>query len=175
MKATPNNSMDVRAKQRLFYQRVFPPLTCVLPVSPHVISTVVPLSFVMRRKYKSAWWSVELPDDWQAEPDEDCVTFTSEREIGVLQISAYHRDGEIVTDEDLLEFAEDESVESASPQNFSCGEFVGIEISYFADDSFWRKLWLRNGSLLLFVTYTCSAEERTVETEDVNLILESLS
>ena len=32
--------MDVRAKQRLFYQRVFLPFACVLAVSPHVISIV---------------------------------------------------------------------------------------------------------------------------------------
>jgi hypothetical protein len=38
--AAPNNSMDVRAKQRLCYERVFLPLTCVVAVSPHVISTV---------------------------------------------------------------------------------------------------------------------------------------
>ena len=129
----------------------------------------------MRQKYKSAWWSVELPDGWEAERDEDCVTFTLQREIGVLQISAYRRDDEIVTDKDLLEFAEDEIVEPANPQSVSFSEFVGLEISHFADDSFLRKLWLRNGSLLLFVTYTCAAEESTVEAEDVNLILKSLS
>jgi hypothetical protein len=32
--------MDVRAKQRLSYQRVFLPQTCQVAVSPHVISTV---------------------------------------------------------------------------------------------------------------------------------------
>lgn len=90
----------------------------------------------MRQKYKSAWWSVELPDDWEAERDEDCVTFTSQRDIGVLQISAYRRDGEIVTDEDLFGFAEDEFVEGASPQTFSCGGFVGLEIFYFAETVF---------------------------------------
>ena len=71
----------------------------------------MPLSFVMRQKYKSAWWSVELPDDWEAKQDEDCVTLTSERDIGALQISGYRRDGENVTDDDLLEFAEDELAE----------------------------------------------------------------
>lgn len=129
----------------------------------------------MRRKYKSAWWSVELPDDWEAEPDEDCVTFTSERGVGALQISAYRRDSEKVTDKDLLEFAEDELVEGETQQSVSCGEFVGLETSYFADENFWRKLWLRSGSLLLFVTYTCAVEERAVETKDVNQILGSLS
>ena len=129
----------------------------------------------MRRKYKSAWWSVEFPDDWEAEPDEDCVTFTSERGVGALQISAYRRAGENVTHKDLLEFAENDLAEVESPQNVSFGEFVGFEISYFSDENFWRKLWLRSGSLILFVTYTCAAEEREVETEDVNHILESLS
>ena len=75
----------------------------------------------------------------------------------------------------MLEFAEDDLVEGVTPQNVSCGEFVGFEASYFADENFWRKLWLRSGSLLLFVTYTCAAEERAIETEDVNQILESLS
>ena len=32
--------MDVRAKQRLFYRVVFLTRSCVLVVSPHVISTV---------------------------------------------------------------------------------------------------------------------------------------
>ncbi len=129
----------------------------------------------MRQKYKSAWWSVELPDNWEAEQDEDCATFTSERGVGALQISAYRRDDEIVTDEDLLDFAEDKLVEGANLNSVSFGEFVGLKTSYFAGESYWRKLWLRSGSLLLFVTYTCAAEERTVETEDVNIILNSLS
>ena len=129
----------------------------------------------MRQKYKSAWWSVELPDNWEAEQDEDCATFTSERGVGALQISAYRRDDEIVTDEDLLDFAEDDLVEGENSQSVSFGEFVGLETSYFANEGFSRKLWLQSGSLLLFITYNCAAEERTVETEDVNLILKSLS
>jgi len=38
--APPNNSMDVRAKQRLCYRVVFLPFTCVVAVSPHVNSAV---------------------------------------------------------------------------------------------------------------------------------------
>jgi len=35
-----NKLMDVRAKQRLFYNGSSEPATCALPVSPHVISIV---------------------------------------------------------------------------------------------------------------------------------------
>jgi len=37
---TPNNSMDVRAKQRLSYRVVRLTRSCVAAVSPHVISAV---------------------------------------------------------------------------------------------------------------------------------------
>jgi hypothetical protein len=39
-KDEPNNSMDVRAKQRLSYQLVFLTRSCVNSVSPHVNSAV---------------------------------------------------------------------------------------------------------------------------------------
>ena len=42
----PNKSMDVRAKQRLSYQRLSLNLTVRVAVSPHVISTVF---LVLRR------------------------------------------------------------------------------------------------------------------------------
>jgi len=42
--AAPNNSMDVRAKQRLCFHVVLFPLACVVVVSPHVISAVRPPS-----------------------------------------------------------------------------------------------------------------------------------
>ena len=40
IKAQPNKSMDVRAKQRLSYRDVLFPSRCVVAVSPHVISSV---------------------------------------------------------------------------------------------------------------------------------------
>ncbi len=42
--------MDVRAKQRLCYQRVFLPSACVVAVSPHVISALMLLSCAMPQK-----------------------------------------------------------------------------------------------------------------------------
>jgi hypothetical protein len=131
-------------------------------------------SLNMVKEYKSSWWAVELPSGWSAKEDEDCVTLSAERGIGAVQISAYRRDGEFVTGEDLNDFAEDELVDGVIPQDVSCGDFRGIAISYVKDESFWRKLWLRSGSLLLYVTYNCAAEAQAIEVESVNGMLRSL-
>ena len=128
----------------------------------------------MPNEYKSSWWAVELPLDWSAEEKDGCVTLSAKQGVGALQISTYRRDGEPVPDEDLYDFAEDELVDGALPQNVSYGDFRGIACSYVADERFWRKLWLRLGSLLLYVTYNCRAEDQAVEVESVNRMLNSL-
>ncbi len=128
----------------------------------------------MAKEYKSSWWVIELPSDWSAEEEEDCVTLTAERGVGALQISAHRRDDESVTDEDLNDLAEDELVDSVAPQTVSYGGFSGISISYAEGERFWRKLWLRSGSLLLYVTYNCGSKDQAAEVESVNRVLSSL-
>lgn len=128
----------------------------------------------MPNQYKSSWWSIELLSEWNAEEEESSVSISAEHGVGALQISAYRHDGEAVTDEDLNDFAEDELVGAIIPQDVSCGDFRGIAISYVKDESFWRKMWLRSGSLLLYVTYNCAAEDQAIEVESVNRMLNSL-
>ena len=129
---------------------------------------------VMIKRYKSAWWSLDLPAPWNVEEKKDRVAITSEDYVGVLQISAYRREGNEVTNDDLLHFAEDELVEGVELQNIICGEFTGIGISYLVDGSYWRKWWLWRGALLLYVTYNCSAEQRFVEMDTVDQMMNSL-
>ena len=54
--AMSNKSLDVRAKQRLCYQRVFLPLACMVAVSPHVISAVRRFFEKDKRNVKNNKW-----------------------------------------------------------------------------------------------------------------------
>jgi hypothetical protein len=128
----------------------------------------------MPREYQSSWWTIELASGWNAENEEGCVTFSAEHGVGALQISAYRHDDETVTEDDLNDLAEDELIDGTSPEDVSWGDFRGVTISYVEASSFWRKLWLRSGSLLLYVTYNCAAENHAVEIEFVNRMLRSL-
>lgn len=91
-----------------------------------------------------------------------------------MQISAYRRDSEDITHDDLLDFAEDELVEGIELLNLQCGEFTGIGFTYLANGDYWRKWWLRNGYLLLYVTYNCLAHEHILEIETVNQMMDTL-
>ena len=74
----------------------------------------------------------------------------------------------------MNDFAEDELVGGVILQDVSFGDFRGITISYDEKENLWRKFWLRSGSLLLYVTYNCAAEDQAREVESVNQMLNSL-
>ena len=103
-----------------------------------------------------------------------CHALSRARGVGALQISAYRSDSKPVTDDDLNNLAEDELVADVPPQSVSCGDFRGISISYTDGERFWRKLWLRSGPLLLYVTYNCGPKDQVGEVESVNRMLSSL-
>ena len=69
--------MDVRAKQRLSYQRVFLIPSCVVAVSPHVISIVRCFLVKMNRQYYILWFRLDVQNSyliWFGDEDDGVVT-----------------------------------------------------------------------------------------------------
>jgi hypothetical protein len=128
----------------------------------------------MSERFVSNWWAVRVPLGWQSEENEDCVTFFSDDGFGALQISAYRNASGLVTDDDLSEFALVEMPDARNLMNVTYGTFVGLEGSYFESESFRRVCWLRNESLLVYVTYSCSAGDELAESGIVDEALRSL-
>ena len=54
-------------------------------------------------EFESTWWSIELLPGWRAECEDSCTTISSEKGVGALQVSAYHHEGESVSEKDLSE------------------------------------------------------------------------
>lgn len=93
--------------------------------------------------------------------------------FGALQFSSVRKTGQAVTDADLREFA-DEDLNGREARDVSLGDFVGITLDFAQAGVYWRKWWLRSGSVLLFVTYNCDSGEEAWEAATVDTILGSL-
>jgi hypothetical protein len=74
-----------------------------------------------------------------------------------------------VIDEDLSEFADGARVSAIALPGFE-----GMRSRYAVEERYWEKYWLRNGTLMLHVTYNCALEDQGTEHEQVIAILESL-
>lgn len=127
----------------------------------------------MTQLYRSAGWSIQVPDGWTATEEDGHVAFRAEPPRGVLHVSAARKDGP-VTDEDVAEFARDRLGEDAELRPASLGHFRGGHARYEADGECWREWWVYRGSLMLYATYTVDLPLRGTEDGAVDGMLASL-
>lgn len=127
------------------------------------------------KQYKSHWWSLSLPDDWEAEPGDPCTTFLSPSRLGALQISAGRNLHGPATDDDLREFAAEDLERGGRPRRVKCGDFTGFHICPAGDDTYQHQWWLQAGDIVLLATYTWDSGQPTDEPEAVDEILNTLA
>jgi hypothetical protein len=128
----------------------------------------------MTHEFTAPWWSIEVADGWLSEQENECATFWREDGVGALQISAHSNDSGSIPPEELEDFTKGEFPDDSELKTTRCGRFVGVGIDYVADGNFWRKRWVHEGPLLLFVTYNSDANNRGVEMDAVNEMLATL-
>jgi hypothetical protein len=128
----------------------------------------------MTHEFITAWWSIQIAIGWLSEQEDECATFWREDGVGALQISAHSHDSGSVPADDLEDFTKGEFPDGAALKPIRCGQFVGVGVDYVADGKFWRKRWVHQGPLLLFVTYNSDVDDRAVEFEAVNEMLATL-
>ncbi len=66
----------------------------------------------MRKRFKSEWWSVELPDCWEVKEDEVCVSLHYTKGDEIVQVSAARKETGAISKKEVLEFS-DESRQKA--------------------------------------------------------------
>jgi hypothetical protein len=130
----------------------------------------------MSSTFQSSLWQIVLPPSWRAQKCEHCVEFTQPEGAAALHISgACKQDGEVSDDETRTQ------LEEACPENTDMnpvqfGRFTGYGADYvdWNDDVYWSKWFVRNGRLLLFITYNCKRGDEELEITQVSQILSSL-
>ncbi len=128
----------------------------------------------MVRRYESAWWSIAMPNGWQAESDESCATIASDNGVGALQLSAYQNEAGSITNDALSEFVLEESLDAVHLTEVKRGDFEGLSTHYREEGTYWRRAWLKNANILLYVTYNCSAGDESIEKDVVDNMLHTL-
>lgn len=125
-------------------------------------------------EFKATWWSIKVAPNWRAESEAECTTLWQEEGVGALQISAYKYVSSPVPANDLSDFMDGEFPDDTLIESVTQGQFAGVGVEYVLEEKFWRKRWLTNGQLLVYVTYNCDLANRSIETSTVDQMLETL-
>ena len=124
--------------------------------------------------FGSEWWSITPPPGWRAQDDDECATFSNPDGTGALQISSARKDAGSVTANDLREFAAPELPPAVNLDPVVMGVFDGLHASFSKDHIHWDRWWLRNASLMIYVTYNCPEHEAGLEDSAVRRALQTL-
>ena len=124
-------------------------------------------------EYTTAWWSIQLLEDWQVEENDECHTIYHSEGVGTLQISAYRKDNPI-SKQDIMDFVELDDDAKRNLKEHHFGTFKGFKLTSTDGTTHWNQCWIADDNLLLFTTYNCEVEDKETESESVETMLNSI-
>ncbi|MCG3170477.1 MAG: hypothetical protein CALGDGBN_02033 [Pseudomonadales bacterium] len=119
-------------------------------------------------------WTLELPDEWSAEHDDDVVVIGDEDGVSCLEISSLVLDEGEVGDEDLGEFARDLLDAGVRPRTARIGDWTGQLFEHDDADGHWREWFLRHGAHFVYAGYHCLPEHAGMDDAAIAEILATL-
>jgi len=120
-------------------------------------------------RYTHDTWSVDLPDNWRVEENDECLTLYDPDGVGALQVSSYFKESGEVTIEDLIDFAE-----VGSPEKIDLPFLKGIFKKAIEGGNVFLSWWLCSANHLIYATYICGTEYEAIETKEREHIIQSL-
>lgn len=123
---------------------------------------------------ETEWWTLALPPEWWADAEDDGILIGDRDDVGCIEISTLHKDEGEFSREELQDIAATQTDQAIEWQSVALGEFSGLCGSYLEEDAAIREWYVANGSLLLFITYSCDQENRGMDDASVDELLDTL-
>jgi len=120
---------------------------------------------------ETEWWSLDLPEEWEAEQEEETIVIGDDDGVGVLEITALERDE---ADDGDLEVLAQQLFPALAAKPTTIGDFSGLYFEYRDEGDAVREWVVRKGAQIVLVTYSCDDENAGLDDEIVDEILQTL-
>ena len=120
------------------------------------------------------WWTLELPEEWQAEQDDDVIVIEDEDGVSCIEISTLVRGDATVSDADLEEFSSDLVSEGVVAQHVRIAGWQGLLFEHEDSEFHWREWFLRQQSHFVYIGYHCLNAHAGMDDAAVDEILSTL-
>jgi hypothetical protein len=124
---------------------------------------------------ETEWWTIGIPPEWWAEHEEDTIVIGDRDDVGNIEITTLHRDQGAFEAAEVEAIARDNGEPGWDWQSASAGTFRGVCCKYEEGDDAVREWYLAQGTVLLFITYSCALENRDLDEAAVEEILQTLA
>jgi hypothetical protein len=119
------------------------------------------------------WWLLDLPEEWQAEQDDETIVITDEDGVGVLEITSLEpEEGDQRVD--LQELAKQLVPEGLAGSAARLGDFDGLYFQYQEEGDAVREWVLQCDNRVLLVSYSCDLDDAGMDDSFVDEVLDTL-
>jgi hypothetical protein len=123
---------------------------------------------------ETEWWTLALPPEWWADSDDGSILVGDRDDVGCIEISTLHKEEGDFDQPAIHDIAHSDSEQPLDWQKVTLGEFSGLVTHYVNEGAAVHEWYVANGSMLLFITYSCDEENRGMDDSAVNEILDTL-
>jgi hypothetical protein len=123
---------------------------------------------------ETEWWTLALPPEWWADSEEDSILVGDRDDVGCIEISTLQKEEGDFDRDSVTAIAQEESEQVLQWQPATLGEFSGVSSRYVEEEAAVREWYVSNGTLLLFITYSCDEENGGMDDAAVDEILDTL-
>jgi hypothetical protein len=118
------------------------------------------------------WWALDLPEEWEAEQDEETIVISDEDGVGVIEITML--ESEEGGDSDLRALATQLLERPVTLEPAQLGDFSGFYYHYHDEGDAVREWLLRKNEQILLISYSCDTDNEGLDDESVDDILGTL-
>ncbi|MEE4146825.1 MAG: hypothetical protein V2I26_18615 [Halieaceae bacterium] len=123
---------------------------------------------------ETEWWTMALPPEWWADTEEDSILVGDRDGVGCIEISTLHKEKGEFSPAEVREIATAESGSDRTWSKVTPGDFSGVQSASVEEDAAIREWYVSNGSMLLYITYSCEEENRGMDDAAVDELLDTL-
>lgn len=118
------------------------------------------------------WWLLDLPEEWQAEQDDETIVITDEDGVGVLEITSLDIEGSGPFD--LRALAADLLPDNGPGAAARIGDFEGLYFQYQEESDAVREWLVQCDGRVLLVSYSCDVDNAGMDDSFVDEVLDTL-
>ena len=126
------------------------------------------------RALESQWWIIELPDEWDAEQEDETIIISDEDGVSEIAITTLVKESGVVDDAELQSYCNDVAKAYGPGEDVQIEDLHGYYFAYQDQGDVVREWYLRHEAMLLLITYSCDEENIGMDDVAVDQILATL-
>jgi hypothetical protein len=126
------------------------------------------------RTVETDWWLLDLPEEWEAEQDDETIVIGDEDGVGALEITTLTREESDVDFSDIAALAKQIVPVEAGGKPVALAGMSGLYFQYQEEGDAVREWLVTDGEILLLITYSCDIENAGLDDATVDDILDTL-